>query len=523
MGRAKKKANKLDVQRSIADIGRIQTTLKQSLAASERQLAQIQRVSEQVNAEIEKIKVSMVFTEILPLMRRLTAGSINKSEPQLLQVARQIVRYAETQPLGFNGFLAKLQGLSSFISGEAQESGVLRARVLPESKRRLKILYITGMFPSDKHGGGLRVRDIISKLTLRHDVDLYSVFNPEIDQHSFQTVCQKLKASRLCDQGTTFGAKDILQWFKRRGIKAGYYDVIQFEYPKSVSLIRHLRPFGKKLGFTFMESVTRHHLQNVSRLIEKNVNAATESTLKLVEALQTEGTALRQTDFTIAVTESDALFTQKTFGYLPKVIPTGLNENFFNFKRFSSSKRFPNPTRCKSVIFIGYFDHSPNVDGVLWYLRQVHPRLCRKHKDYHFYVVGAGARSWVDKLRHEYIHDKQLSVIGFVEEFRPLLAACKVSVAPLISGAGIRGKINQYSALGVPTVATELGACGTQYRNGESILISKSGHRFAEQVSLLLSKDQLRRKIALNAEAIAKKNYLWGNLVTEIESIYVGN
>ncbi|MBX9768999.1 MAG: glycosyltransferase family 4 protein [Bdellovibrionales bacterium] len=525
MGRKKTPPKMMGVRNSAFQLDKVQRSLNVALAASEQHLSQMQSAAHQINLEIQRLKAVLLAQELLRILRGITQSPLDIESGCLREVAKFMIQSAEFEKVDFEDLLLGVQMLLPLLSKEQKKNRFVAERNLTLEKGRaaegLKILYVTGMFPSDKHGGGLRVRDILSKLTLRHQVDLYSIFNSAIDRASFEEVCKSVRASRLCEDEKIFGPTDILGWLKRRGIGPGYYDVIQFEYPRSVALIKSLKPFGKRHGYTLMESITRHHFQNFQRFLGTDVQAAAASALNLLEAVKIEGDALRNTDFSVAVTEADAAFTQKTFGSLPHVVPTGLNESFFKYARLKGSSPFPNPSKCKSVIFLGYFDHSPNRDGVQWYLRQVHPLICRRHPSYHFYVVGAGAKAWVDELRHQHIHDKQVSVIGYLEEFRPLLSACKISVAPLISGAGIRGKINQYSALEVPTVATELAACGTDYLHGESIMISKNSSQFARQLSLLLTKESLRKKIASNAMTLVKKKYLWGDLVRKLEDVYV--
>ncbi len=504
-----------------------QRTFVQTLEASEKGLVEMRSVVAKVNSEIDRLKAILLLEHGKKLLSHFEeAASIR--DDQLLGILRAVVGQTGPERNSFESFLSLRQSLASALPGSPRSRRGTRAAAGEATDAPkgggLKILYVTGMFPSRKHGGGLRVHDILMELVKRHEVDLYSVFHPASDRASsfeFERFRKQFGAVRLCDGDTNFNLKDVLNWLNRRSVSPKHYDIIQFEYPDSVPLIKGLRPYGKKLGYTFMESLTRHHLLDVVRLASAPSEKAGKSFVQLLQALRTEGTALRLSDFSIAVTDSDARFTQRVFGYKPAVVPTGLSETFFRFRAKNSlGLGYPHPDRKKSVVFIGYYDHFPNRDGVEWYLKNIHESLSRRYSDYHFYVVGAGGKAWVEQLRHRYIGDSHISVIGYVEDFRPLICACKVSVAPLISGAGIRGKINQYAALGVPTVATPLAACGTDYQNGKSILIAKTGKQFAGRIAILLKDAKFRREVSSRASRLARSKYVWSHLVKDLESVY---
>ena len=69
-----------------------------------------------------------------------------------------------------------------------------------------------------------------------------------------------------------------------------------------------------------------------------------------------------------------------------------------------------------------------------------------------------------------------------MDALEPLLDGCRVSVAPLRFGAGVKGKVNQAMARGLPVVATNCAAEGMHLRDGEDVLIADDADAFADAV-----------------------------------------
>ena len=136
-----------------------------------------------------------------------------------------------------------------------------------------------------------------------------------------------------------------------------------------------------------------------------------------------------------------------------------------------------------SVGFFGYYNHYPNVDGLRWYLQNVHEKIVNEIPDYTFHVFGFGDLS---AIQTEFCDDQSIIYVGKVDNIVRSLEPMQILVAPLINGAGIRGKINQYSAVGRPTVSTSIGVSGMKYLNGKSIVVADHPADFANSIINLL-------------------------------------
>ncbi len=129
------------------------------------------------------------------------------------------------------------------------------------------------------------------------------------------------------------------------------------------------------------------------------------------------------------------------------------------------------------IIFIGYFMHPPNIDGVLWFAREVLPELAHLGLKPAFHVVGSNPPPEVLELESE-----QITIHGYVPDVEPLFNTCRLSVAPLRYGAGVKGKINQSLALGVPCVTTSIGAEGMFMENGVNGMVADEAIDFASAI-----------------------------------------
>jgi len=140
----------------------------------------------------------------------------------------------------------------------------------------------------------------------------------------------------------------------------------------------------------------------------------------------------------------------------------------------------------EGLVFIGGFQHPPNVDAVLWYAREVLPRVREKLPGVPTYILGSGPPDSIYKLAAE-----DLIVTGYVEDLSPYFNRCRVSISPLRYGAGVKGKINLAMSYGVPVVATSSSIEGMYLTPGIDVLIGDDAEDFAEAIARAYTDEQL--------------------------------
>ena len=160
-------------------------------------------------------------------------------------------------------------------------------------------------------------------------------------------------------------------------------------------------------------------------------------------------------------------------------------------------------------LFIGGFQHPPNIDAVLFFLKQIYPLINEHLGDAKFYIIG-------DKIPPEIVTlaNEKIIVAGLQRDVRPFFESVRLSVAPLRYGAGVKGKINQSMGFGVPVVATSVATEGTKLNDREEILVADTPEDFARAVIELyesedlwnrLSKNGIRKTRALYSTKAARK------------------
>ncbi len=150
------------------------------------------------------------------------------------------------------------------------------------------------------------------------------------------------------------------------------------------------------------------------------------------------------------------------------------------------ARAVPGPGGRTGLLFVGSFDHLPNRDAARWMAREVLPLVHRRHPDAVLHVVGSNPSPDVLELACETV-----TVHGWVADLVALHQRCRVSVAPLRFGAGVKGKVGESMAAGLPTVGTPVAVEGMGLVDGRHVLVAHDATGFAEQVLALLEDDAL--------------------------------
>ena len=153
---------------------------------------------------------------------------------------------------------------------------------------------------------------------------------------------------------------------------------------------------------------------------------------------------------------------------------------------------FPQRRPC-SILFVGGFRHAPNADAVLFFYRHVLPLVRRSLRDVALTIVGDAPPREVLALS-----SAEIMVTEWVPAVEPYLASHCVSIAPLRFGAGLKGKIVEAMAAGLPVVTTPVGAEGMELVHGSTALIAESPEALARAVVRLCTDQVLHARLSRN-------------------------
>lgn len=139
----------------------------------------------------------------------------------------------------------------------------------------------------------------------------------------------------------------------------------------------------------------------------------------------------------------------------------------------------------KDFLFVGSFNHNPNIDACLHLVKDIFPLIKNKIQEVKIFIVGNNPPEIIKNLASD-----DVIVTGWVAEIDSYIDKCRVFVAPLRYGAGVKGKIGESLASGLPVVTTSIGAEGMGIINGEHAFVTDEVSKFAEYaIELYLNKN----------------------------------
>jgi glycosyltransferase involved in cell wall biosynthesis len=128
----------------------------------------------------------------------------------------------------------------------------------------------------------------------------------------------------------------------------------------------------------------------------------------------------------------------------------------------------------RGLVFIGNFLHRPNEDAVHYLMQEIYPLVREAVPGVTLSIVGSDPPPSIAAYGSE-----NVTVTGYIPDVNPIFQSCRVFVAPLRFGAGMKGKIGQALSYGVPVVTTSVGAEGMGLEPGNEALIADSAEAFA--------------------------------------------
>jgi GT2 family glycosyltransferase/glycosyltransferase involved in cell wall biosynthesis len=156
----------------------------------------------------------------------------------------------------------------------------------------------------------------------------------------------------------------------------------------------------------------------------------------------------------------------------------------------------------RDLVFVGGFQHPPNIDAVLWFVSEVFPRVRARIPAIQFHVIGSKAPKQILDLSHDGV-----TIHGYVDDIAPFMDGCRLSVAPLRYGAGVKGKINMAMSYGLPVVATTPAVEGMHVRTGEDVLVADAPDDFAAAIERAYTDATLWNTLSANGLANVRRHF----------------
>jgi GT2 family glycosyltransferase len=171
------------------------------------------------------------------------------------------------------------------------------------------------------------------------------------------------------------------------------------------------------------------------------------------------------------------------------------------------------------LVFVGGFQHPPNIDAVQWFVREVAPLLRKSAPEIQFHIVGSKAPPDVLNLA-----GPGVIVDGYVEDIAPFMDNCRLSVAPLRVGAGVKGKVNMAMSYGLPVVASSVAVEGMHVRAGADVsdpdvLVADSPQDFAAAILRAYNDEALWNTLSRNGLENVRAHFSFDAARAALQSI----
>lgn len=364
--------------------------------------------------------------------------------------------------------------------GKAREvsavSNDTRAQQPTAARRRPAWLCIVPALPRpDRSSGDRRLHAMLTQLSLNCDISLVVLASRDADIAPYESA---LTRSGVRVAG--YGSRALLTTLVARR-----FDAILHEFWFVADNVRHLVRATQPQATVVIDSVDLHYLRERSQ-------AGSDASL-LAQATTTETRELSayrdaHATITVSITEQDELLArgvQPVFT-VPNIVPL-----------VERQVRSRDPV----VLFIGGFRHTPNAAAVHWFAGDVWPRIRGAIPHARWIIAGSDVPPDVSDLHGV----DGIDVRGFVHSTAPLLDEAEASVAPLTYGGGMKGKVSEALAAGMPLVTTRWGSQGLERGAGSAFLVADEPDLFADAVIEVLQNAALRERLGHAARQLARE------------------
>jgi glycosyltransferase involved in cell wall biosynthesis len=314
------------------------------------------------------------------------------------------------------------------------------------------ILFVEEHVPfTDRDAGSQRMMSLVRRARASGRPVVFG----SLDKRAYQPYCDELKQagaevllgfgeetlSSLKARGSRFGSV----WLSRPGIASRF--------------IAHVRSSQPQARIVY-DTVDLHHLRLARQTDVLGEAAGSE------EMEQLELSAARASDVTVVTSPYEAAILRDRG--IRNVAIVGLAE--------MPVEHVPGTENRAGVLFVGNYAHAPNVDAALRLAGEIMPLVWKRIPGVVLTLAGADPTPAVKKLS-----GKLVRVPGFVRDLAPFFAGHRVFGAPVRFGAGLKGKIVQAMAAGIPVVTTSVGAEGLQLEP-EEMIVAHDAQSFTDAV-----------------------------------------
>lgn len=391
----------------------------------------------------------------------------------------------------------------------------------------VKILFLTQLCPyPPSSGSAIKSYNVLRHLGARHEVSLLTFVRSGGEEPALSHLSQYCRAVDSCVIRRS--ARLNLLNAAKSLLRSECFVVSRDRHPAMCDKVLELLADGPDLIYV-------DHLQmfqfvpqpapcpvllddhNVEwRIIERFASADTPLAQRLFARLEWrklrsyELDACRRADVVLTVTPQDREVLVSNAVPAEKVValPVGVDTERLKPLRL--------PGNGEKVLTLGTMSWPPNADAVAYFAKSMYPRIKSEVPGVRFTIVGADPPPEIVALA---ARDPSVEVTGYVDDIRTAVEGTGAFVVPLRIGSGMRVKILDAMALGLPVVTTSIGCEGIALRPGEHALVADTPDRFADAVIRLLRDHDERARLGSAGRRLVEGSYSWPRILSRLDRI----
>ncbi|MDQ1474343.1 MAG: hypothetical protein QOJ99_5823 [Bryobacterales bacterium] len=381
---------------------------------------------------------------------------------------------------------------------------------LPAAAERPNVLFVSpySIYPPT-HGGGVFMYNTLRQLSRWCDVHaivLLDYASEREGNEELRAYCKSVECLvRTNDRDPHLASvtphavheffKPEIEWLIDRQTLLHKIDVIQLEY---TALGQYARRFDRMVCALFEHDVYFQSIGRALPFMHSPVDRL-KARFEYLRAVRFELNLLPICDHIQVCTLENKRYLESFLPLLAPRIDSGLRAGI-------DTAQYPypgGPRRPYTMLFLGSFRHIPNQIAMEWFTRYVLPLIVEELPQAKLLVAGSDPPP-----RHAFPDPmKAIELLGFVEDIQPLFSSCAIFVCPIRSGSGVRVKLLEAFASGIPVVSTTLGAEGLAREDGDFCFLADDPPAFAQKVIQLLEDQAFAERMAARARVEVETNW----------------
>ncbi len=346
-------------------------------------------------------------------------------------------------------------------------------------------------------GASLRICNLLKLLIeLSYKVTFTSSF-----PSSWEPFCETLEKDieYLENLGVDVESSSVKEHLEKKGSE---YDIIILNTNYSATHhLKYVKEYAPK-ATTIFDTVSLQHLRFFR---EAKTTGNSKILLRSLQAKKQEISNVELADYTFTVSEYEKNILKQESPDSNIHIISNIHDIYGSSKDYSNRE---------GIIFIGSFQHNPNLDAVSYLVNEIYPLIKKEMKDVKIYIIGDNPPDFIKELNSE-----NIIITGYVNNLDEYYNKCRISIVPLRFGSGVKSKVLLSMGYGVPVVATSIGTEGLLLRNKENVMEADTAKDFSKAVLELYNNSDLWNKVSRNGFKIIENHFSFESVKNKLMAL----